>query len=253
MLKRLSTLFCALLAAFLIFPRHSLASNPVTPSQSVKSDAEFALLDAKATRFAEFGEWASTSAMLTLMLDMRPDSASLYARAIIAEGMRHNTRPQQQLLNTALEHGVPLDSVITGVRTRSISLGRADIYETFLTDIPQTFPWLKRTIDAYLLRYYLFRRNPQGIITYARIMLQGLPDSQEFLLDLASGYVQSGQFPESIATYHHILTLNPDNLTALLAIGNYHILNHQPQQARPYLERANTLSPTPYLASLLTQ
>ena len=108
------------------------------PSQSAKSDTEFALLDAKATRFAEFGEWASTSAMLTLMLDMRPDSASLYARAIIAEGMRHNSSPQQQLLNTALEHGVPLDSVITGVRTRSISLGRADIYETFLTDIPQT-------------------------------------------------------------------------------------------------------------------
>lgn len=256
MLKSLSTRFCALLAAFLLLTPQSLHAQASAPSQApestVENKVEFALLDAKATRFAQFGEWASTSAMLTLMLDMRPDSTPLYARAIIAEGMQQRPGSQQQLLHDALEHGIPIDSLLAGVRTRSITLGRADLYETFLTDIPQSFPWLRRSIDAYLLQYYIFRRDPQGIITYSQIMLQGLPDSQEFLLDLASGYVQAGQFHEAIDTYKHILTLNPDNLTALLNIGNYLILINQPQQARPYLDRANTLAPTPYLATLLT-
>lgn len=255
MLKSLSTPFCALLTAFLLLAPQHLAAHPSAPSQApetaVSPAMDFSILDAKASRFAQFGEWASTSAMLTLMLDMRPDSAPLYARAIIAEGMQRHPDAQQQLLHAALEHGVPIDSLLAGVRTRSITLGHADLYETFLTDIPRTHPWLRRTIDSYLLRYYIFRRNPRGIITYARIMLQGLPDSQEFLLALASGYVQAGQYPEAIATYQHILTLNPDNLTALLYIGNYLLITGEPRQARPYLDRANTLAPTPYLATLL--
>lgn len=53
-------------------------------------------------------------------------------------------------------------------------------------------------------------------------------------------------------TYHRILAINPDNLTALLAIGNYLHLTGHPHQARPYLQRANNIAPTPYLTNLLT-
>lgn len=242
--------FCpisALLAAFLLFaPQLAASQVPAQPQ-----DAEYAVLDAKAARFAEYDEWASSSAMLSLMLDMQPDNPALYSRAIIADGMLDNSPRQQQLLHDALSHGVPIDSVLSGVRSRSISLGRADLYETFLTHIPETFPWLKRSIDAYLLDYYKFRRDPQGIITYAQIMLQGLPDSREFLTDLASGYVLAGDFTKAMDTYRLILQIDPDNLTALLALGNYQIIAGHPDKALPYLTRANEIAPTPYLANTI--
>lgn len=252
MLKLRFCPFSAVLAAFLMLSQTSLHSQ-AQERQKAENDLEYATLDAKAARFAEYGEWASSSAMLSLMLDMRPEKASVYSRAIVADGMLGNSERQQQLLHEALSHGVAIDSLLSGVRSQSISLGRAELYESFLIHIPGTFPWLKRSIDAYLLDYYKFRRDPQGIITYAQIMLQGLPDSQEFLADLASGYVQAGEFDKAMDTYQQILQLNPDNLTALLALGNYLAETGHPGKARPYLARAYELAPTPFLKRTLAK
>ena len=84
--------------------------------------ADYATLDSKARRFAAHGEWASASAMYSLMIEEMPADASLYSRAIVAEGMLENMDAEIRVLHEALQHGVVIDSLFAGVKRESISL-----------------------------------------------------------------------------------------------------------------------------------
>ena len=61
------------------------------------------------------------------------------------------------------------------------------------------------------------------------------------------------KYEESADVYRKILVLEPNNLTALLALGNYLFINKQPDEALPYLSQANRIAPSPDLAEKIKQ
>ena len=214
----------------------------------------------KADRFYGFREWASASAMYELMLSERPDDTQTYARAIVAAGMNPaDSVMQSSLIDRAIDNHIPFDSLFSAVEHESFALGKASLYEQFLLLVKDRQPWLARNIDAHLLSYYSFRRNPDKMIEMSQSMLKGLPDSIEFLTLLAQGYMYRGNIDEAIATYHRILTIAPDNYNAILEIGNYYLLRYNADTtdtdarnlAIRYLSAANDIRSTPYVADAL--
>ncbi len=222
---------------------------------------DYPAIERKAARFYADREWASALAMYELMLSERPDVTATYGNAIVAAAVTSRPSTEVALLEQAMHHRVPLDSLFSSVETRSFALGRADVYEGFLLLVKERQPWMTRNINARLLDYYTFRREPDKMIEMARLMLDGLPDSIQFLSLLARGQMMRGDTADSLATYRHILQLDPDNYDALLQLGNYALLQYDAtpsdtsarDSAITYLTRANTLHPTPYVASALTR
>lgn len=211
-------------------------------------------LEVKAERAFGYGEWASAAAMFDLMLEQKPDVPGTYGRAIVANGMRGATSEQMRLLSQALDNHVPFDSVFSNVEMWSSYLGRPRVYEKFLVDIPGAFPWMRRAINATLLKYYTFRDNGPEMVEYSLAMLEGASDNTVFLESLARGYMLTDRIPQGLDTYKRILAVEPDNYDVLLALGNWYAMNPDGvENGRVYLERAYSLHPTPYVAKLLEQ
>ena len=213
-------------------------------------------LETKAARFFKYKEWASASAMFDLMLEERPDVAQTYGQAIVSNGMMGNHAAQAHLMAKALDNHIPFDSVFSGVKEWSFHIGKPHLFEKFLIDTRETHPWMQRTINGYLLKYYSLRRNGPEMITYSHTMLDGAPDNISFLTLLAEGYMLNGDTDKGIATYKHILHLSPDNYHALLTLGNWYASRPGTSQAESpvyYLERADSLRPTPYVTALIKQ
>lgn len=213
-------------------------------------------LQEKADRFFRYREWASACAMFDLMLEERPAMPATYGQAIVACAMRHDAKAQERLMDKALDNHVPFDSVFSQVRQWSYHLGQARLYEEFLKNTRATHPWMRRTIDAQLLRYYSFRRDGDEMVTYALRMLDGAPDNIGFLMTLASGQLLTGDSEAGIATLRRILAIEPDHYQALIVLGNWYAEHPGSAPdgtglASEYLRRAYTLRPTPYVAKLL--
>lgn len=220
------------------------------------SAADFQTLSLKARRFFDQKEWASASAMYSLMLDERPADSAIYGPAIVAAEAQADTAQAIALLDKSIDCHIPFDTIFHGVRSESFAIGRADIYEQFLLSAKSHAPWLTRSVDHALMQYYAFRCNGPRMVEYATIMLRGLPDSIDFLSVLASGYLLDGQTGMAIDTYRRILTIDPENYTALLYLGNYYYsLSETSAQARTaaleYLSRARAIRPAPYLDTML--
>lgn len=227
-------------------------------------------LEGKAQRFFDHGEWASASAMFDLMLEERPDEASTYGQAIVSNAMRADTIAQMRLMKGALDHHIPFDSVFSQVREWSFRMGKSHLYEGFLKETRSSYPWMKRTIDGHLLKYYAFRRNGEQMIAYSETMLDGAPDNVGFLHTLADGYMLTGNEEDGIAVYERIAGLDPENYDALTALGNWYAqqtglgsleaYQHNGNRAEAkataakaigYLQRAYACRPTPYVAELI--
>ena len=217
-------------------------------------------LQVKAGRFYHYGEWPSALAMYQLMLDARPNEPSTYCHAIVAAELSDQRNEAVRLLGQSLEARVPLDSVFNGVRVLAFEQGDAVLYERFLEDTAERYPWMRRNIDARFLDYYTWRRDGQGMVEYATRMLSGLPDNVGYLTALADGYFTLGQDRHAVETYDKIIALDPSNYHALLVLGNYYYDMRQQNRfddaalelARQYLSRADTLRPTPYVTTLLS-
>lgn len=228
----------------------TLLSQPIyavdTPS--------YGTLSAKADRFYQHEEWASASALYKLMIEARPTEANLYGRAIVTEAMRDKPQEEIVLFRRALANQVPFDSVFASVERESFSLGQTNLYEIFMENVKASEPWLKRTVNGYLLRYYSYRHNPEGMIEYSKMLLQGAPDNERFLYSLAQGYLLKGDYEEAMETYNHIVSLIPDAYEALLYLGNYYASSSAVGSrllAEKYLSRADSLRSTPYVSSIL--
>lgn len=211
-------------------------------------------LESKAQRAFNHQEWASASALLDLMLDERPQVADTYGQAIVVNAMRGDTVAEMRLMSKALDNHIPFDSVFSRVRQWSFLLGKTHLFEKFLTNVRDTHPWMKRTINSYLLKYYSFRRNGSEMVNYSNIMLTGAPDNVGFLTTLADGYMLTGNFPAAVEAYERVLGVEPRNYHALLTLGNWFAL--QPdgagkEMALKYLTEANSVRPTPYVTSQL--
>lgn len=206
----------------------------------------------RAERAYEGSEWASAAALYEIAIDHRPDSAQLYSRAIVASELAGDTAAAPDLVERAMAHGVGLSALLGAVRRESFAVGEGDTYAAFLRRLRREMPWMGRPLDNELLSYYVFRRDGAGMVKYARIMLQGLPDSADYLSILAEGYLLAGDSDEAVATWEHILSLYPEHYDTLINLGNYYIASGRRPWALEYLRRAQNIHPTPYVAGILS-
>lgn len=188
--------------------------------------------------------------MLQLMVDEQPENATVTGRAIAVAGITDNPREQLRLFRNAVDHRQPFDSVFTAVEQASFSLVRSDIYENFLRLIAREEPWTSRSIDSYLLAFYTYRRDGQGMVEYADKMLAGLPDNLRFLRARADGLMLTGDYDAATATLRHIITLDPRDTEAMLQLAFYLRSAGQYAEADSLLQRAYKISPTPYLKQI---
>lgn len=238
-MKRLYTALIILLVSI-----SCLASN---------ADSEYATTASKARRFFDNAEWPSACAMYILMLEQRPEVTSTYADAIVANIMAGDTVSALDLVPRSMNNSVSLDTLLTDVRSRSFSIGNGKLYEHFLVETKDHYPWLGRIVDNYLMKYYDFRQNGPMLIFYARKMLEGLPDDVDFMRMLARGLLLNGQTSEAVSTWTHILELHPDNYDTLLDLGNYYDTAGLYDKALELLSRADRIHPTPYVTGRINE
>lgn len=260
-----STLPLAAHAATLPSGSESSVSHAVvvtTSDDDTDPDADarrFSRLQLRASRFFEQEEWASARAAYSLIINEQPGVTSNYVRAIISSLMLDNSGSAIDIMNDAINHHVPFDSIFGGVRRESFAIGSHDLYSDFLLKVKEANPWMGRSIDRQLLEYASFRNNPSEMVSRALIMLEGSPDNLRFLLPLARGYLLEGNLGRAMTTYSHILTLDPRCMEAILYLGNHYAMAWQRdktdtnarQLATDYLSRAYHIQPTPYVHDLL--
>lgn len=208
-------------------------------------------LSVRADRSFEWHEWASAAGFYELMLDMRPDSAEIFARAIVASELAGDSIAPADLMERAMAHGIGLSEVLAHVRNTDYRLGYGDRYGEYLYYLRARFPWMERALDHELLTHFVARADGPMIVKYASIMLAGLPDSVEYLMLLARGYELQADFDQATAIWHKILETHPDCYDALLWLGNYYALTDRPSEAILYLTRAQSLRPTPFVARII--
>lgn len=202
---------------------------------------------AKAQRFFDHHEWANASAMYTMILHEHPDTHDLYGKAIVVTSILNDTIRSQDLLRQAMKYNMPLESVLSDVQKNAFIAGRPELYEKFLQRSARDNEWMKRAINAQLLKYYTFRSDGPQMERYASLMLKGSPDNAHFLLTLARAYMLQGNSTEAAATWHKIISTNPDNYDAIINLANYYSLAGQFDDALPLYVRAYDLRPTPYV------
>lgn len=236
MLKRLVILMVAVTAAVAVY-----GEKPTFDQLAVKAD-----------RFIHFKEWNSARAMLQLMVAERPDDPALTGKAIAIAGVVADSLEQLRLFRNAVSNRQPFEKVFMAVEDESFALARGDVYEDFLLMIARREPWVSRSIDSYLLRYYNYRCDGPGMVAYADKMLSGLPDNVTFLHDKARGLMLTGDFAAAMDVYRHIVEVAPDNVDALLALGFYARSQGDNAAALPYFERAYSIMPTPYIKAQIS-
>ncbi len=219
-------------------------------------------LELKANRFFNQREWAQAAATYDLMLDEKPGIPATYGKAIVAGTMAGDSTAALRLFHASTDNHIPFDSIFSHVRATSFELGRTDLYEHFLLSIKEQYPWMRRTINSYLLRYYAFRRDGANMVAYADIMLQGAPDNIDFMTTKAEGLMLMGDARGAIDIYRSIIGIAPDNYHTLLEIGNWYAMQAEKsnpvdsadaKEASDYLLRAYGIKPTPHVAATLTR
>lgn len=246
-MNRHTLIYClALISAVCAMTCHG-QGQPTTPSK------DYDALTARAERFFHYKEWANAAATYEVMLDERPGDIGAYAHAIVVAGQRHMPDYQMALMEKSQSNLVPTDSLLANVRKVSYRLGEASHYEKFLQLLRERQPWMGRSIEKQLLAYYVSRRDGEAMVSYSRLMLRTAPDNAYYLSCEAQGYLLLGKYNEAVTTYLKLLEAHPHNYEALLYLGNYYETRQEYAVALPYLEAAQKLHPTPYVAALLTK
>lgn len=240
---------CLVIAAAITAAAGLYARMPVVIKGG--ENAEYCRLAEKSERFFDNREWLNAQAMYTLMLDIHPRQAPVYARSMICHYMAGDTTMAVAGVQRAMDHGVALDSLLSDVRDISLSVGAPRLYEDILQRAAVSYPWLKRSIDSYLLSYYDFRDNGPMLVRYAGIMLGATPQNLRYSRLLARGYMLDNKPDKAVAVWLGILAGHPDDYDTLLDLGNYYLLCGHRSDALPLLTRAQKLRPTPYLQSIL--
>lgn len=230
----------------------------LTSGNVMAAERDYAATAVKAARFFHYQEWASAGALYSLMLADKPEEVTTYGHAIVAAGMLADTAKQADLTAFAIASHVPVDSLFSAVEKTSFSVGQTSLYEHYLLDTKAHTPWLTRIVDAHLMRYYTYRRDPHGMIEYSRIMLRGNPDSRQFLYTLAQGYLFNGQTAEALDVYRHIVALDPQSMEALLYLANYSMQSAQSDplardEALSYFSQAESIRSTPYITAAIAR
>lgn len=214
---------------------------------SARSEVTYEQLQVKADRLFDQDDWIPAGALYNYMIHERPEVSDNYGRAVVSAYAASDTVAPLQYLSLALKAHVPLDSVLSKVRTYAFAKSRAYDYERFMLHASEEFPWLERPLQPYLLQYYTSRRNAPEMIRYSLALLQGLPDSLEFMSILAQGYMLENRYDKAVQTWLTIIDAHPRNFDALVNLATYYDLTGHPAEALQYFRRAESLSPTPYI------
>lgn len=236
-------------------------------SLSVVGQTPYSRLETKADRFFDQREWAQAAATYYQMIDIKPEVAATYGKAIVANAARGDTVAEMDLMMRALNAKIPFDSVLSRVKSTSFLIGRSNLYGDFLLRVKDEYPWMRRPIDNYLLRYYVYRNDGRKMMEYSRLMLQGASGNIGFLTSLAQGAMLCGDYDEAVRAYESIFAVSPSDYDTLVALGNYYYIENQEavssssvplwsgpfaDKARGYLSRADSIRSTPYITSLLS-
>lgn len=211
-----------------------------------------AQLRVRAERAYEAREWPSAHALYMLVSEEEPTDATPYGRAAVAALMQGDSTVTAGRIETAMSHGVPLDSVLAVIEHETIALGQSTMYERELLRTAAALPYLQRPLQSRLLAHYLFRRDAANIIRYATVLLRGIPDNTTWLNSLAQGYLLAGDMQAAIDTWRRTLNADSDNIEALIYLGNA-LLPDDRAAALPYLIRANELQPSDYLRNIISK
>lgn len=231
--------------AVLLLILQALFNLPV--NAQVKSD--YNTLAVKAQRFYDFGDWKSALAMYELILMQRPDDTRSYASACISAGMAADSLRQISLMERAEKNAIPIDTLLSAVRSQAIYLSEPNVYIDFLNRVRRAQPWTSRMIDVRLLDFYIFRADNDMVIVTASKLLASTPDNINFLAALANAYSEKGDYTKSMDCYKKILSVDSKNIHALLSLGNYYASCSNNEEALKYLKEAYRIAPTPYLES----
>lgn len=231
----------------------TLALFIIAASLCGAAQSSFQATAAKAQRFFDNREWANASALYTLMLHERPESPALYGKAIVVTSILNDTVRSQQLLRQALQYNVPLDSVMSDVRKYSFIAKEPRLYEHFLIRSARDNEWMRRAINAQLLKYYTFRSDAMQMENYALKMLKGSPDNPSFLLSLAQAYMLQGKTADAVSTWQKIVESHPDNYDATINLANYYALSGNTDPALQFYTRAYDMRPTPYVQAAIAR
>ncbi len=214
---------------------------------AVGATERYDIMSQRARRSFDWQEWSSAVAMYQLMLAERPDSLSSYGRAIVACQMLGDTALAVDLVERAMAQGIGLAEVLAEVQHTDFSIGQGDRYGSFLLTLQKGIPWMSRGLDNELLRYYTYRHDGPMMVHYARIMLDGLPDSRTYLSALAQGQLLSGDTAGAVTTWERIIELYPDHYDTLINLGTYYNAHGNPDRGLELLAKARNLKSTPAL------
>ena len=143
-------------------------------------------------------------------------------------------------------------------------MGEGDEYEKLLLLVRDRQPWLARGINVYLLDYYNFRNNAEGVIGIAETMLDETPESLQLARILANAYMKASRPDDAMRCYRHIVSHEPADYDALLNMGVYYYtaLRQTTDEAaradyaalaQAYLTDAWRVSPTPHVEKILRE
>lgn len=202
---------------------------------------------ARAARAYAAGEWASAQALYTVAADAEPTSADAAAHMIVSAEMRADTTVAATALNRYMSTGSPLEPLLDDVEELCYNQGRANMYGGLLLRLTREVPYLRRPLALRLLKFYIFRANPEQTIEYATMLLRGQPGDPQYLNAMGKAYMMLGDIGRAVRCFADALTSDPDNREALLALGNYYGSLDDAATALPYLRRAEALAPSEYL------
>ncbi len=224
---------------------------------------DYELLERRLGQFFSHAEWTNAAVTAERMIRVKPDITDTYATGIVAAGMAGEHNLQMQLAHTAMQNEIVVDSLFNSVRARSFDIGHTDLYEQFILDLTERYPWMSRMAGVRLLSYYDYRNNGPMMCRRALALLQASPNDTNMLAILARGYLLQGMTDEALSVYRHILTINPSDITSLLYLGNYYadraLSDNIPDDTRTdsreraidYLSQAGKLAPAPYITERL--
>ncbi|MGN1245536.1 MAG: hypothetical protein ACI4UN_02780 [Muribaculaceae bacterium] len=246
-------LFLAILALWLAFAAQAEATDSLQRYEAAK---------VRAARFFKYQEWQSALAMYEVMLSLRPDDVASCYHAIFTSGMLGNQDEQMRFFEHTQKHGIALDSIFSGVKHISFAMGEGDEYEKLLLLVRERQPWLTRGINVYLLEYYDFRNDAQGVIGIAESMLNDTPESLQLAHILARAYMMASRPVDALRCYRYIVARQPHDYDALLNMGVYYytaldsttdaaLRSDYAALAQAYLTDAWRVNPTPHVAKIL--
>ena len=212
--------------------------------------ADNAVLASRASRAFDNREWASAFAIYTLITPDTPDAIGPYSRSIVAAWMLPDTAQIGPCVESALSHGIVLDSLLRQIEAEAFALGDAEIYKGILHTTAEALPFLRRPIDKALLSFYTTRADGPNMVKYARIMLAGRPDDIAAMQALAKGYLLAGDTSAAKTAYSDLLVASPRDYDALVALATI-TMPADPEAARALIRRALAIKPSPYLEGLL--